>query len=164
MSTTEKIDFEIRTIKRVHYDQWLPLWLANNPNGIDHKATEHTWKQLTTKKEPVTGLGVYVGPDKKTLVGFLHFVLHPVTGQIEPVCYMQDLFIAPDRRRQGLARCLLSHLRDLGKTQKWSWIYWTVAEGNISAQKLYQDFGIKMPMNIHLLIPETGQEEPFPSS
>ena len=40
------------------------------------------------------------------LVGITHFFIHPSTSGPD-VCYLQDLFTAPDARGQGAARALI---------------------------------------------------------
>ena len=37
---------------------------------------------------------------------------------------MQDLYVAEDHRRQGLARRLVWELDEIGKKEQWARIYW----------------------------------------
>ena len=85
------------------------------------------------------------------LQGFLHYVLHPTTGFIEPACYMQDLYVDEAVRRQGLARHLVSELHELGKRDKWARIYWFAEKDNIATQNLYKNLGIPMNFSLHML-------------
>ncbi|HEY7833278.1 MAG TPA: GNAT family N-acetyltransferase, partial [Ktedonobacterales bacterium] len=41
-----------------------------------------------------------------TLVGITHFLVHPSTSGPD-VCYLQDLFTAPEARGNGVARALI---------------------------------------------------------
>ena len=45
------------------------------------------------------------------LVGITHFLVHASTTSPD-VCYLQDLFTAPEARGQGVARALIAAARD----------------------------------------------------
>ena len=137
----------IRALERKDYDQWLPLWNENCHHKIADDVTEKTWQLLTNLKEQVFGLGIF---DGDTLQGFLHYILHPTTGFKEPACYMQDLYIAEDQRRQGLARRLVWELAEIGKGEKWARIYWFAQNDDEAVQNLYKNLGI--PMNFTLFM------------
>ena len=47
------------------------------------------------------------------LVGIAHFLVHPSTTAPD-VCYLQDLFTAPDARGQGVARTLITAVDRVG--------------------------------------------------
>ena len=57
------------------------------------------------------------------MAGICHFIIHPTTGNINPVCYMQDLYIDPTARKQGYATALVTALAEMGATEKWARIY-----------------------------------------
>ena len=140
----------IRSFERKDHDRWLPLWQENCLHQISDDISTETWRRLTNPKENVHGLGVFDENDQ--LSGFLHYILHPTTGFKEPACYMQDLFISKNSRRQGLAKRLIWELHDLGKTQKWARIYWFAENNNIAAQNLYKTLGISMDFSLHMLL------------
>lgn len=139
----------IRSFKKSDYAQWLPLWQDNCLHQISDEITANTWKQLTTPNDSVHSLGIF--DEQNALKGFLHYILHPITGALEPACYMQDLYVAPPARRMGNAKRLLWELHDMGKTQKWSRIYWFADNNNLASQNLYKTLGIKMDFSLHML-------------
>lgn len=138
----------IRTLLFSDFDAWSPLWLANNKGHGDDQVTRYTWRMITNKKYDVHGLCAL---NKTDMVGILHYVLHPVAGSITPVCYMQDLFVDPIHRRQGIAAALIKKLADIGEMQKWNRIYWLTEGSNESAQKLYKNVGVKLDFTFHVL-------------
>ena len=140
---------KIKKLFKQHYSQWLPLWQENCLHQIDDETTTETWRRLCSKNEPVWGLGVFDNDDN--LQGFLHYILHHTTGFKEPACYMQDVFIAPNARLQGLAKRLIWELHDMGKTEKWARIYWFAQKNDIAAQNLYKNLGINMDFSLHIL-------------
>lgn len=139
----------IRALARSDYDAWLPLWQANCLNQISDDVTTETWRRIANPKEKIFGLGAF--DDEGSLQGFLHYILHDTTGFIAPACYMQDLYIDENHRRQGLAKQLIWELHALGQAQKWARIYWFAENENIAAQNLYKTLGIPMNFSLHML-------------
>ena len=140
----------IRQLRRKDHPAWLPLWQANNDSNLSRKQTDETWKKLTTKSDPIFGLGLWLDG---ALIGILHYSLHPVTARASDVCFMQDIFIAPEQRRQGLAKIFLGELFVLAKAKDWAWVYWFALDSDQGAQALYKKIGVKMEMGVHMLIP-----------
>ena len=139
---------QIRSFERQDYESWLPLWQENCLHQISDVVTTETWRRLCHKKEPVFGLGVY---DENQMQGFLHYILHPTTGFIEQACYMQDIFIAPDYRKQGLAKRLLWELDEKRRKENWSRLYWFAEKDNMAAQKLYENIGVSLNFSLHMI-------------
>ena len=140
----------IRSLERKDHEQWLPLWQENCLHQISDEVTAETWRRITNPKETVHGLGIF--DEAGQLNGFLHYILHHTTGFQEPACYMQDVFLAEDKRRHGLAKRLIWELHALGKDKKWARIYWFAENNNIAAQNLYKTLGISMDFSLHMLL------------
>ena len=70
------------------------------------------------------------------LVGITHFLVHASTTSPD-VCYLQDLFTAPEARGQGVARALIAAVADWARTQECSRVYWSTHETNATARRLY---------------------------
>ena len=137
----------IRPLAPDDYNQWLVLWDANNQGHINHEVTAMTWRRLM-ENDQVRGL---MALDDGKMVGLVHFILHPVTGHIKPVCYMQDLFVDPTHRRKGIARKLVSALAARGTSESWARIYWLAEAQNREAQMLYKNLGLKLDFTLHVL-------------
>lgn len=132
------------------YDQWLPLWQANTEHSLDDKITIETWRRICDPAFPIGGLGAR--PDEAApLAGICHYILHPTTGNLKQICYMQDLYIDPAARRQGLARGLVNALAAVAATQGWARIYWLAEAENEAAQTLYKSLGYKLNFTLHVL-------------
>ena len=137
----------IRALHQNDYTQWLALWDANNGGRIDSAITAATWQRLMDDDQ-VCGL---VAADADALIGLTHYVIHPVTGHLKPVCYMQDVFVVASHRRQGVGRMLVSHLAELGQQQGWARLYWLAEASNKEAQALYKKLGLKLDFNLFVL-------------
>ena len=138
----------IRRLQFSDFEAWHPLWVLNNEGQITDQITKHTWRNITNKNYSVYGL---CAEEDSDMIGILHFIIHPVTGSLSPVCYMQDLFIHPDHRRKGIAQALLEELNAIGQQEKWNRIYWLAEHKNIAAQKLYENIGVKLDFSLHVL-------------
>jgi GNAT superfamily N-acetyltransferase len=70
------------------------------------------------------------------LAGIAHFLIHPSTTTAD-VCYLQDLFTAPDARGHGVGRALIERVADWAREQGCVRLYWHTHESNATARKLY---------------------------
>lgn len=139
--------FKIRGVQSSDYAEWLPLWQANNDGKDKPAVTKETWVRLMDSGSPVNGL-VAVRADK--IAGLLHYVLHPTTGSIEPICYMQDLYVAPTHRRHGAAKALVLELVKIGNKAGWNRLYWLAEKKNVAAQNLYKTLGLPLDFSLHV--------------
>src|SRR5260221_7723664 len=70
-------------------------------------------------------------------VGLANYVLHPNTWSLRTLCYLEDLFVAPEARGSGAAQALIEALVALGKQHDWRRVYWHTREHNTRARALY---------------------------
>lgn len=146
---TEANGLTIHPIEEADHDQWLPVWNDNCDNQLDAKITKVTWQRLCDPANPVNGLIAKNAEGKA--IGILHYILHPTTGNIDLVCYMQDLFISADYRRQGIARMLVVELAAIAEKEGWNRIYWLADKNNEAAQNLYKNIGVALDFSLHVL-------------
>jgi GNAT superfamily N-acetyltransferase len=72
------------------------------------------------------------------LVGIVHFFAHPHTNAAD-LCYLQDLFTAPETRGQGVGRALIESVVDWAQDRGCSRVYWQTKESNARARHLYDE-------------------------
>lgn len=70
------------------------------------------------------------------LVGITHFLIHASTTTPD-VCYLQDLFTAPDVRGQGIGAALIAAVVDWARARDCGRVYWMTHETNTRARRLY---------------------------
>ncbi|WP_327007445.1 GNAT family N-acetyltransferase [Dactylosporangium sp. NBC_01737] len=75
------------------------------------------------------------------LVGIAHFLTHASTTT-DDVCYLQDLFTAPDVRGKGVARALIAAVADWAREQHCNRIYWSTHVSNATARRLYDQVAV----------------------
>jgi ribosomal protein S18 acetylase RimI-like enzyme len=74
------------------------------------------------------------------LCGFSVCVLHSGTWTTDPICYLEDLFVAPDQRGRGIGEALIRDLVTTAKSKGWSRLYWHTRSSNAAARSVYDRF------------------------
>lgn len=70
-------------------------------------------------------------------IGLVHVISHAHGWKAEPVTYLQDLFVAPDARGQGIGAALIDHVcADAAAAGRPS-VYWLTQSHNATARRLY---------------------------
>jgi GNAT superfamily N-acetyltransferase len=127
----------MRPLRPEDREQWQLLWDGYNlfyerPN-LPREITEATWDRFFDPGEPM--FAALAELDGK-LVGLVHYLYHRSTTSVELVCYLQDLFTAPEARGMGIGRALIEHVYDEAARAGSRRVYWQTAEDN-PARKLY---------------------------
>jgi GNAT superfamily N-acetyltransferase len=91
---------------------------------------ERTWHRLMSG--PILGLGARLDGE---LAGFAHFLFHPHSWFGE-VCYLQDLFTAPEARGRGIATALIDAVAERARERGAARYYWITKQDN-GARALY---------------------------
>jgi GNAT superfamily N-acetyltransferase len=131
----------IRPLDASDRAQWYPLWRGYQQFyrvDIAETVSEVTWRRLLDPAEPMGGA---VAVDGSTLVGIVHWIFHRSCWTIGDYCYLQDLFVALDRRGHGIGRQLIEHVYGLARAQGCSRVHWLTHETNSPAMLLYDRIG-----------------------
>ncbi len=71
------------------------------------------------------------------LLGLVHFLYHRHGWYRNRACYLQDLYVHPQARGQGVARALIETVYDLAKKESAQQVYWMTQQENAQAKLLY---------------------------
>jgi GNAT superfamily N-acetyltransferase len=118
---------------------WRVLWSQYNAfyqTVIPEAVTASTWRRMLEPAAPVFGR---LGVAHREVIGFSICVLHDSTWSIPPVCYLEDLFVAPAFRGQGYGRMLIADAIGRAKADGATRFYWHTRTGN-PARRLYDEF------------------------
>jgi GNAT superfamily N-acetyltransferase len=74
-------------------------------------------------------------------VGFALFFHNYSTFLTKPGIYLEDLFVIPKYRRQGIGKALLSKLAQIAVERNCGRLEWSVLDWNESAQEFYRRMG-----------------------
>ena len=119
---------------------WRKLWrgysdfyLVNLPEEV----TRRTWKRIL---DPDSQIMCIVAEIEGQVCGFAHCVVHENTWDIQAVCYLEDLYVAPSLRGRGVGRALIEWLRNAMRAEGWARLYWMTKSDNARARRLYDQF------------------------
>ena len=119
---------------------WRRLWagyLAFYGEDLAEAVTAATWRRILDPASPVFAR---LAETDGALVGMTVNVLHEGTWTTAPICYLEDLFVAPEARGAGIGRELIGDLVAMGKARGWSRLYWHTKSENVQARRLYERF------------------------
>ncbi|WP_016953125.1 GNAT family N-acetyltransferase [Anabaena sp. PCC 7108] len=74
-------------------------------------------------------------------VGFALFFHNYSTFLTKPGIYLEDLFVLPEFRRQGIGKALLAKLAQIAVERDCGRLEWSVLDWNVSAQAFYRSMG-----------------------
>jgi GNAT superfamily N-acetyltransferase len=118
---------------------WRRLWSGYNAfyqATIPEQVTARTWQRLLDPASPLFGR-LLVAED--AVAGFGICVLHDSSWTAAPVCYLEDLFVAPEYRRRGFGRLLIEDALTRARANGWPRLYWHTRASN-PARGLYDRF------------------------
>lgn len=120
---------------------WEPLWAGYNafygrsgPTALTPTVADVLWQRFGDPDEHVFGIVAEVAGE---LVGLAHYLFHRSTTRVEPTCYLQDLFTAPDHRGRGIGRRLIEAVYDAARATGATRVYWQTQASNAPGRALY---------------------------
>jgi len=116
---------------------WLALWqgyLEFYRTDLAPGVTEASWTRLM---DPASALKMRVAVDREEMLGFAIHLHHASTWVLGDDCYLEDLFVTPKARGQGLGRALIEDLMALARQKGWHRIWWMTEITNAAARRLY---------------------------
>lgn len=131
----------VRSIEARDERRWRELWEGYcrfYERELSEPITRHTWARLVDPAVPVHGI-VAEGAAEGVL-GMANYIIHENTWSLTPVCYLEDLFVDPQRRGAGIGRQLIDWLVAQAKREGWSRVYWHTRETNYRARGLYDKY------------------------
>lgn len=75
------------------------------------------------------------------VVGFALFFANYSTFLTKPGIYLEDLFVLPEYRRQGIGKALLAKVAEIAVERNCGRLEWSVLDWNQSAQAFYRQMG-----------------------
>lgn len=74
-------------------------------------------------------------------VGFALFFYNYSTFLTKPGIYLEDIFVLPEYRRQGIGKALLTRLAKIAVERNCGRLEWSVLDWNLPAQEFYRSMG-----------------------
>jgi ribosomal protein S18 acetylase RimI-like enzyme len=130
----------VRDVAGADEAAWRDLWqqyVAFYQASVPQHVTERTWQRLLSSEDRMIGR---VAEHDGRVAGFSVAMLHAGSWHIGPICYLEDLYVAPQARGLGIGRALIEDLLAMGRRDGWGDIYWLTRASNAAARRLYDSF------------------------
>ena len=130
-------DLKIRLATAADYEAWLPLFRGYQDFykvDLDDTTTRESWRRAMDSAEPMWCALAWDGEDA---VGMVHYLRHRSFWTTSDYCYLQDLFVKPRLRAQGIGRRLIAHVYAEAERLGCNRVWWLTHESNHDAMKLY---------------------------
>lgn len=128
----------IRPLRPDDHDQWRQLWtgyLQFYQTSVPEEVYASTFARLLGS-DP-RDFSALVADQDGTLLGLTHYLFHRHCWRIEDVCYLQDLYVAPEARGTGLGRALIEAVYAAADAAGAPAVYWLTQDFNQDARQLY---------------------------
>lgn len=132
----------IRSVLPNDQPAWQRLWRGYcdfYQANVSDEVTQRTWTRIL---DPDSAIMCLLAESDGRVVGFAHCVVHENTWETQPVCYLEDLYVDPAVRNQGIGRALLEWLRNAMRAEGWARLYWVTHKDNRRARALYDEFAL----------------------
>ena len=119
-------------------EAWTGLWrgyLQFYRTELPGPVYDLTWQRLLGGG-PIHGFGLREQAHSP-LIGIVHYLFHPSAWTERDICYLQDLFVAPERRGAGGARMLIEAVAAVARQRACPRLYWLTQQDNAAARLLY---------------------------
>jgi GNAT superfamily N-acetyltransferase len=143
---------EIRPIAASDEAEWRDLWtgyLEFYESSVSEDVYRTTFARLTGPHaenelsfyEPRGFLALADGVP----AGLVHYFYHRHCWKVEHVCYLQDLYAAPEARGTGMGRKLIEAVYAQADSDGCPNVYWMTQEFNATARQLYDRIATLTP-------------------
>lgn len=140
------IQTSIRGLRPDDRQAWGVLWrgyLAFYETTLDAEIYNTTFARLLGENVPE--MGCFIAERDGIPVGLVHYIFHRHCWRVENVCYLQDLFAAPETRGTGVGRALIEAVYAEADRQGCPSVYWMTQDFNATARQLYDRIADKTP-------------------
>ena len=130
-STVHNVSQQDRTQWQTLYQGYAEFYRV----PMNDEILDTVWGWIHDESNPFFGL---IAKDEEgNALGLLHCreMASPLRGAI--VGFLDDLFVAPDARGQGVVEALYESLGNLAREQGWPFVRWITAEDNDRARAAY---------------------------
>lgn len=116
---------------------WDALWQAYlefYESEVPADVTESTFQRILADEHLH---GVLARDAEGRAVGLVQWLTHPSTWTSKVYCYLEDLYVDPGARGEGVATDLIEHVRDWAVKFGATKVYWLTMNDNATARSLY---------------------------
>lgn len=137
----------IRPLEAKDKDAWLALfkgYITFYKSTVADDVIEETWRRLLSGAEHVHR-GLVAVDEHDVPIGLAHILFHRSTWSKTWYCYLEDLFVRPDIRANGVGEALIKAVYAEADKRGVTRTYWSTQEFNYRARGLYDKVATKSP-------------------
>lgn len=126
----------VKPIINLPFSVWEQMWLdyaGVRVSELNSEINRTTYAKLIDPSSSLQGIAMFT----EEPVGFAQFYYHPSTWSLSEVCYLQDLYVRPDSRGQGIGKSLIQAVAEIARDRGCSELNWQTRVSNTVAQSLY---------------------------
>lgn len=127
---------KIRSLEKTDETEWRRLW-AGYIDFYRAEVTEDVTGPLFARLMREGSHFGFVADGGDRLLGFVHGLPHASTWSVKEYCYLEDLYVDPSARGQGVGRQLIEKIYEEADRRDCSRVYWHTDSGNVKARALY---------------------------
>lgn len=132
----------IRSLCAADRAHWEALWtgyLAFYQTSVTPEVYETTFARLLG--DDAQDYNCLIAEVNGQPAGLAHYLFHRHCWRVENVCYLQDLYAAPEMRGIGIGRKLIEAVYAAADKAGAPQVYWTTQENNHAGRRLYDRVG-----------------------
>lgn len=136
------MNITFRDYQAIDYPTWRTLWLdylGSTAAQLTQELHQHTYARLKGGHDALQGLLAWT--DRP--VGFAHYYFHPSSYSLHDTCTLEDLYVDPTARHQGVARALIAEVAARAAAANAPALNWKTRETNTAAQALYDRLAVR---------------------
>jgi len=115
---------------------------------MNDKILNTVWEWIHDKNHDVSGL-VYEQDNK--IIGIAHYRRMPSPLRGKYIGFLDDLFVDPKYRRNGIGEKIIKELKAISKKNNWSLVRWITRDDNATAKSLYKKLSNKTNWEVYEL-------------
>ena len=116
---------------------------------MSDKILNTVWEWIHDNNHDVSGL-VYEKDNK--IIGIAHYRRMPSPLRGKYIGFLDDLFVDPKHRKNGVGEKIIKELKVISKRNDWNLVRWITRDDNTKAKSLYQKLSKKTNWEVYELI------------
>ena len=115
---------------------------------MNDKILNTVWEWIHDKNHDVCGL-VYEQDNK--IIGLAHYRKMPSPLRGKYIGFLDDLFVEPKYRRNGVGKKIIKELNIISMRKNWNLVRWITRDDNNVAKSLYEKYSKKTNWEVYEL-------------
>ena len=115
---------------------------------MNDKILNTVWEWIHDKNHDVCGL-VYEQDNK--IIGLAHYRKMPSPLRGKYIGFLDDLYVDPKHRRNGIGKKLIKELKVISSRNNWNLMRWITRDDNTTAKSLYEKLSKKTNWEVYEL-------------